>query len=489
MLRPKVNLVVLDPGSGRTRPGAWVTFYKANTLDLSALYADDDVTGIANPVQANGLGQVAVRVDTGTYDISMTWDGAQPTVVEDVLAWSPSAAVITSPGDLIIGSPSGTAVRLAVGANGQVLFVDNGLPAWKALGSGVGLPAGATGSLLTYGAGGALTTILPGVQDQALAMAGGMPTWVSTLLPAGTTLPINQPGDLVVGATGTGVPARLAVGAPLSTLRVNAAGTGLIWDMTGRSSPGVGQCQLRIYPGNTAYLALVQFQGNQIWVADGSHTIPDTGVLLTTAGLATSVIYYIYAAWDGSALSLEASTTGPTTSGGLTHKTGDDSRTLVGMAMPVDLGSGLVWQDSPTARYVMSYFNHSLREGTNFFTAPRSTASQITPVEVHPEIRVAFLAWDYTPVILSMSGSASTPVPVSFASYLALNGVVQAGVPSNAEANQLSNISTSITKSLTPGVYTLSLYGALQEAAAAVATWHGEPGGINACKINVLISG
>jgi hypothetical protein len=88
-----------------------------------------------------------------------------------------------------------------------------------------------------------------------------------------------------------------------------------------------------------------------------------------------------------------------------------------------------------------------------------------------------------------MSGGASTPVPVHFTTYLALNGVVQAGVPSNAEANEISNISTSITKTLPLGAYTLTLYGALQEGAAAVATWSGEPGGINAVKTNVLISG
>ena len=89
MARVKVNYVVLDPGSGKARPGAHVTFYDANTLTKTTLYADDDVTTVANPVQANGLGQVSVRVNPGLYDISMTWDGAQPTVVEDVLAWVP----------------------------------------------------------------------------------------------------------------------------------------------------------------------------------------------------------------------------------------------------------------------------------------------------------------------------------------------------------------------------------------------------------------
>ena len=32
-LRPKLNFVVLDPGSGKARPGAFVTMYASNTLE------------------------------------------------------------------------------------------------------------------------------------------------------------------------------------------------------------------------------------------------------------------------------------------------------------------------------------------------------------------------------------------------------------------------------------------------------------------------
>src|SRR4029453_9438309 len=108
MPRPKANLVVLDPGSGKARPGGFVTIYRANTLDLAALFADDDVTSVANPIQANGLGQVSVRLNPGLYDVSMTWDGAQPTVVEDITVIT-GEIVITSPGALF----SATAAAVA----------------------------------------------------------------------------------------------------------------------------------------------------------------------------------------------------------------------------------------------------------------------------------------------------------------------------------------------------------------------------------------
>lgn len=221
MPRPKLNLVILDPASGRARPGAWVSIYHANTLTLSPLYSDDDVTGLANPVQANPLGQVAVRVDPGMYDVSATWDGTQPTLVEDVLAWDATAG-ITAPGDISIGDANGNPVRLPIGTQGQVLAVDNGAPAWRFFGPGAGLPDGAAGSLLGYGPGNTLDVIEPGSANQVLAMAGGVPTW-SSLVPATIAIPINQPGDLMVGDA-TGAPARLARGATGDVLTVLASG-------------------------------------------------------------------------------------------------------------------------------------------------------------------------------------------------------------------------------------------------------------------------
>src|SRR5262245_38206120 len=159
MPRPKINLVIEDPASGRARPGAWTTFYLANTVTLATLYADDDVSTLMNPVQANALGQVAVRVDPGLYDVLASWDGTQPTMVEDILAWVPEGAVLSAPGDLIVGGSGGAPTRLPVGTQGQVLLVDGGVPVWRMLGSGYGMPTGATGALVRYAAGNLLAVI------------------------------------------------------------------------------------------------------------------------------------------------------------------------------------------------------------------------------------------------------------------------------------------------------------------------------------------
>jgi hypothetical protein len=485
MARPKFNFTVLDPGSGRSQPGAWVSIYAANTLTLTTLYADDDVSPLANPVQANQLGQVAMRVNPGVYDVSMSWDGAQPTVIEDVLAWTPEAAVLTTPGDLLVGGASGS-TALHVGQENQILVVDQGMPTWRSLGSNDGAPTAAAGSLLTYAATGLVTPILPGTQDQALAMAGGIPTWVSSLIPPGTTLPINQPGDLVYGAPGTGLPARLAAGAFGSSLTVSDNQT-LVWSDPGTVGvgPGMGQCYL--YFENANSLHLVPTYGNKIWVDGRSRTIPDGGIRLAPTGLALDVNYYIYVAWTGSALVLEASTTAHQQTGGLFHKAGDLSRTLVGYARPVAGRQG--WIDEAQYRCVLSLFNQDERVGSAFLTAPRSVTSTI-PAELHQEVRCLFIAWGFTNVQLTITGSAYSAVGgTGLSSYLVLDGVGITGIHTTSlMANVHVNIATTIGRTLAAEdtLHYLTIHGAV--IAGGTATWHGEPGGYLSCRTGITIA-
>jgi hypothetical protein len=489
MLRPKVNLVVLDPGSGKARPGALVTFYRANTLDLSALYADDDVTGITNPVQANGLGQVAVRLDTGVYDISMTWDGAQPTVVEDVVAWSPSADVITSPGDLIIGNASGAPTRLAVGANGQVLLVDNGLPAWKTLGAGVGMPAGTPGSLLSYDGSGALASILPGLQDQTLVIQGGVPSWAS-ILAAGQQMPINQPGDLVIGAPSTGTPVRLARGNTDDVLKVSSTG-GLSWGRTDTVGHGGGHCYLYVVNDS---LILLPWEGSQIWIAGAGRTIPTGGTtpVPPSPGYVADTTYFVYAWWDGSAIQLDVSTVSYAEDGaGLMHKSGDASRTLVGMARLIP---GTKWGSTQNQRFLLTKFAPSIGQGTAFFTAPRSMpVPNLSYVEINPEIRAEFLCWGWEQTLVSLSGTAQASAAGTLVTtLLVFDGQVYltGNVTTTAVVNEYFNVATSWVGAFSDGYHYVTVFsGNNNFGATGTVTWHGSPDGVTATRIHILVNG
>jgi hypothetical protein len=486
MPRPKANFVVLDPGSGRARPGAWVTFYLANTLEKAPLYADDDLASIGNPVQANGLGQVAVRVEPGLYDVSMSWDGAQPTVVEDVLLWTPEGAVITQPGDLIVGGPTGTPTRLPMGLENEILISHQGIVEWRYLESGVGFPVGTPGSLVGYSAVGQIIAIAPGIQDQALAMQGGIPTWVSTLLPPGTTLPISQPGDLVVGAETTGAVARLGRGLTDEVLTVGETG-GLVWKTEGAVSRGHGDCWLGL---EASVLRLNRSQGSQLWIDGRSRTIPIPGPILAATGLTPDTTYYIYAAWVGGAMVLEASTTGYNQYYGLNAKTGDESRTLVGMAR-TDTGASPAWVYTELNRLVMSFFHQSTVSASAFFSAPRSWSST-TVGEIHSEIRAAFLSWAGTAVQLSVSGLVRNDLSdnITINSYIGLDfipvGGVSIYVPAMPEGTaQFTNIAATRTATLTEGYHILTLLG---QVSAGAGVWQGDPGGLSCCRTNVLLA-
>jgi hypothetical protein len=488
-LRPKVNLVVLDPGSGKARPGAWVTFYTANTFTPAPLFADDDVTGITNPVQANGLGQVAVRVAPGTYDVSMTWDGAAPTIVEDVLAWSPEAVVITSPGDLIIGGPSGTSQRLAVGTNGQALIVEGGLPAWRTLSAGHGLPLGADNSLLSYGPGGVVTPIAPGLQDQTLSIQGGTPTWVSVLA-AGQTLPINQPGDLVIGAPSTGNPIRLARGATEDVLKVASNG-GLYWGRTDSIGPGGGQCYLWTVNG---WLGLFPWEGNQIWINGAARTIPDGGTVGVppVPGYAPGVTYNVYAYWDGLNILLDVSTVPFAQTGGLMHKSGDMSRTLVGQARLID---GPQWGTTARQRFLLTKFAPSVGQASSFFSAPRTMGVPHEAfAEIHTEIRCEFLSWSWEQTIVSMSGTALVSTPgTNVNTYMVLDGgvaVLTGNVQTSAIANEYISMATTWVGGFSDGYHYVTLHANTQNwSSVGTVTWHGDPNGITATRLHVLVNG
>jgi hypothetical protein len=120
----------------------------------------------------------------------------------------------------------------------------------------------------------------------------------------------------------------------------------------------VGRCVL-IKSG--ANLMLMPKNGNLLTINGVACSIPAAGLSLAPTGLTPSTLYYIYAvATAGVVTSLEASTTGhgpdPATSAnaGVEIKTGDPTRSLVGMAY---CGAGPAWFDATGNRLVRSWFN------------------------------------------------------------------------------------------------------------------------------------
>lgn len=166
----------------------------------------------------------------------------------------------------------------------------------------------------------------------------------------------------------------------------------------------LGQCILSKVSTN---LVLTPRDGNLLTVNGVANTVPDAGVSLAATGLTPGTLYYIYATATGGAINaLQASTTAPaisTTAGnkGVKIKTGDDTRTLVGMARPI---TGPAWQDAAAQRFVRSYFNEPGVAITGAATTAAAGAST-TYVEVATAARAEFLLWSGEIVDVSCLGT------------------------------------------------------------------------------------
>lgn len=160
-----------------------------------------------------------------------------------------------------------------------------------------------------------------------------------------------------------------------------------------------GQCVLEKSGAN---LLLKPRNGNKLVINGVSYAVPSAGITLAATSLTPGTLYYIYAWMSGGTMTLEASATGHSTdtATGVEIKTGDATRTLVGMARPI---TGPAWQDTAAQRFVRSWFNRKRITGYNFFAANRTTTS-FTYVEMSSSERAAFLVWTDESVVFDTGG-------------------------------------------------------------------------------------
>lgn len=173
-----------------------------------------------------------------------------------------------------------------------------------------------------------------------------------------------------------------------------------------------GQCRLSKSGAN---VVLMPFGGNRLIINGRICRIPSAGISLAPTGLVAGTLYYIYARDadnDGVVDALEASVTGHSTDSatGVEIKTGDATRTLVGMARPI---AGPAFVDSGTQRLTLSWFN---RKGLALLQA-EVTVSNINTVDGERTAanRCEFLCWEgelvragYTGHMSDAAGGAGT---------------------------------------------------------------------------------
>lgn len=242
------------------------------------------------------------------------------------------------------------------------------------------------------------------------------------------------------------------------------------------------ECRLTLSGGN---LLLSRVDGRRLTINGTAQLIPQAGITLAATGLTPSTLYYIYAYMNAGTMTLEASATAPATDAttGIQIKTGDATRTLVGMARPI---TGPAWADSAKQRFVLSYYNRVKKHAEGNFTATRSTTSG-TFVEINTEIRIEFLAWGDGELWFSTGGGmATSPGSGLQATRISLDGTVNWFAQGSQQTAQDFVIPLSISGPIQPtlGYHYATLLGAVS---SGTAIWLGTGG--STCFIFASIEG
>jgi hypothetical protein len=233
----------------------------------------------------------------------------------------------------------------------------------------------------------------------------------------------------------------------------------------------LGQCKLSKSGAN---LILLPYKGNKLTINGTSQSIPAAGITLAPPAT-TLTLYYIYAYMNAGVMTLEASTTAHVTDAttGVEIKSGDATRTLVGMARTVTNA----WVDTAAQRFVRSWFNDTGSYCSGAFTANRSTASVGAAVELSSEIRNEFLSWSGETIMCKYDGQTSA-ANASYTNYtsIGIDGVVleESTCPNTTAINVLlqHNIAGGLMKNtLAEGYHYATLTG--YNNASQTTTWLG----------------
>ena len=166
-----------------------------------------------------------------------------------------------------------------------------------------------------------------------------------------------------------------------------------------------------------ADLLLIPLNGNALPIDGTNETVPSAGVTLSAVGLAIDTDHLIYAFMSAGVMTLEASTTGHAVDAatGVEIKTGDSTRTLVGMARPI---TGPAWVDTPAQRFVLSWFNRRTVVARVNDTTARTTTST-TLVEISTTYRAEFLTWADEMPLVQITGVISNTTGLQWTGYKA----------------------------------------------------------------------
>lgn len=327
-----------------------------------------------------------------------------------------------------------------------------------------------------------LSTTPASVASVLVTIAGVVQRPTTDFTVSGTTLTFgtaptaatNNVQALVVSSLSIGVPADGTVTpAKLSMGVGTAAGNLVALDANGKLTNGlagfvVGQCVL---VKNSTNLSLFPAGGNQLLINGLFRTVPAAGVNLAPTGLTPGTKYYIYAFMSGSTMTLEASTTGYVTTTTPASKSGDATRTLVGMAVPT---TGPAWVDTFALRQVLSWFNQR-RKGFHTNNAVAGAISLTTSFAEKSASRVLALNWVNSAVDVRISAQFNAGGVASLFSSAIYIDLAQDVTTTNSggtiSGQSYGCSAASVEVEPAEGNHTYSLGGGTNTGTASMTSW------------------
>jgi hypothetical protein len=219
----------------------------------------------------------------------------------------------------------------------------------------------------------------------------------------------------------------------------------------------------RLQYTNATTLTFVPFNGNQLYINGVNYTIPAAGITVTTGSTALSTLYYVYAYMSGSTMTLEASTTAPTsvdTTTGIRNKSADTTRTLVGIFRTNA-------SNQFTANTTRSWFNRDPIRVSGAFSTNRTTTST-SMTEVNTETRADIVCWDDDLITSTIRGlSQNSASAFSVASVYADGSTEISSRGIGFGTGGASSTASGAYKGLSTGYHYLTLMGAVSSASTA----------------------
>jgi hypothetical protein len=236
----------------------------------------------------------------------------------------------------------------------------------------------------------------------------------------------------------------------------------------------IGQCRLQYV--SATQIKLVPFNGCLIKIAGALYQFPGSGITAANTGLSANTLYYVYLFNSSGTLTLEFSATGHTTDTtagnvGVEIKTGDNSRTLVGM---VCTNGSAQFQDGGGFGGVASWFNRRRKVMVLTLTNPTITAgTTFTSLSAG----VTVLPWGGDDILATLNGGAQIDTTnAGFQTAITVDTVVQDLFSPfddvGAAANQFYpvNIAGPIS-GLSESAHNVNFYG--KTTGSGTATWAG----------------